>query len=87
MGEKKDGFVVMGFEGSANKIGIGIVKEDGSILANVRKTYVTPPGLFFFFPFLLSLFLSFSFCSFYCSRRLLEMFDIISSLFLFFFFS
>ena len=30
--------IVMGFEGSANKIGVGIVKEDGTILANVRKT-------------------------------------------------
>lgn len=36
--------LVMGFEGSANKIGIGIVKDDGSILANVRHTYITPPG-------------------------------------------
>eukprot|EP01111_Echinosteliopsis_oligospora_P014633 TRINITY_DN5548_c0_g1_i1.p1 TRINITY_DN5548_c0_g1~~TRINITY_DN5548_c0_g1_i1.p1 ORF type:complete len:336 (-),score=86.50 TRINITY_DN5548_c0_g1_i1:14-1021(-) len=36
--------IVMGFEGSANKIGVGIVKEDGSILANVRHTYITPPG-------------------------------------------
>eukprot|EP01114_Cavostelium_apophysatum_P022518 TRINITY_DN8177_c0_g1_i1.p1 TRINITY_DN8177_c0_g1~~TRINITY_DN8177_c0_g1_i1.p1 ORF type:complete len:346 (-),score=50.41 TRINITY_DN8177_c0_g1_i1:17-1024(-) len=36
--------VVMGFEGSANKIGIGIVVDDGSILANVRHTYITPPG-------------------------------------------
>lgn len=35
---------VMGFEGSANKIGIGIVGDDGSILANVRHTYITPPG-------------------------------------------
>jgi len=38
------GLIVMGFEGSANKLGIGIVKEDGSILANVRHTYITPPG-------------------------------------------
>eukprot|EP00008_Paramoeba_atlantica_P004668 CAMPEP_0201490150 /NCGR_PEP_ID=MMETSP0151_2-20130828/25278_1 /ASSEMBLY_ACC=CAM_ASM_000257 /TAXON_ID=200890 /ORGANISM="Paramoeba atlantica, Strain 621/1 / CCAP 1560/9" /LENGTH=309 /DNA_ID=CAMNT_0047875993 /DNA_START=44 /DNA_END=970 /DNA_ORIENTATION=+ len=36
--------IVMGFEGSANKIGIGIVTQDGSILANVRRTYITPPG-------------------------------------------
>lgn len=35
---------MMGFEGSANKIGIGIVTEDGTILANVRHTYITPPG-------------------------------------------
>eukprot|EP00759_Apiculatamorpha_spiralis_P010837 PhF_6_TR17839/c0_g1_i1/m.26834/K01409/KAE1, tsaD, QRI7; N6-L-threonylcarbamoyladenine synthase len=34
----------LGIEGSANKIGIGIVAPDGTILANVRKTYVTPPG-------------------------------------------
>jgi len=36
--------IILGLEGSANKIGIGIVKEDGSILANVRHTYITPPG-------------------------------------------
>jgi N6-L-threonylcarbamoyladenine synthase len=35
---------VMGFEGSANKIGIGIVRGDGVVLSNVRKTYITPPG-------------------------------------------
>lgn len=35
---------VMGFEGSANKIGIGIVRGDGTILANPRHTYITPPG-------------------------------------------
>lgn len=35
---------VMGFEGSANKIGIGIVRGDGLILSNPRRTYVTPPG-------------------------------------------
>ncbi len=29
----------MGFEGSANKLGVGIVKDDGSILANIRHTY------------------------------------------------
>lgn len=36
--------IVLGIEGSANKIGVGIVKEDGTILANVRRTYITPPG-------------------------------------------
>eukprot|EP01112_Ceratiomyxa_fruticulosa_P008336 TRINITY_DN2156_c0_g4_i4.p1 TRINITY_DN2156_c0_g4~~TRINITY_DN2156_c0_g4_i4.p1 ORF type:complete len:337 (-),score=39.15 TRINITY_DN2156_c0_g4_i4:90-1100(-) len=36
--------LVMGFEGSANKLGIGIVRDDGTILANVRHTYITPPG-------------------------------------------
>lgn len=35
---------VMGFEGSANKIGIGIVRGDGVILANPRHTFVSPPG-------------------------------------------
>lgn len=33
----------IGFEGSANKIGVGIIK-DGKVLANVRETYITPPG-------------------------------------------
>lgn len=35
--------VVIGLEGSANKLGIGILK-DGAVLANPRRTYVTPPG-------------------------------------------
>ena len=35
--------ISIGFEGSANKIGIGIIK-DGVVLANPRRTYVTPPG-------------------------------------------
>ncbi|KAG5673863.1 hypothetical protein PVAND_003874 [Polypedilum vanderplanki] len=35
--------IAIGFEGSANKIGIGIIR-DGEVLANVRKTYITPPG-------------------------------------------
>jgi N6-L-threonylcarbamoyladenine synthase len=35
--------IAIGFEGSANKIGVGIIK-DGEVLANVRKTYITPPG-------------------------------------------
>jgi N6-L-threonylcarbamoyladenine synthase len=35
--------IAIGFEGSANKIGVGIIK-DGVVLANVRKTFVTPPG-------------------------------------------
>ena len=36
--------IALGIEGSANKIGVGIVKDDGTILANPRKTYVTPAG-------------------------------------------
>ncbi|CAM9489706.1 tRNA N6-adenosine threonylcarbamoyltransferase isoform X1 [Lampetra fluviatilis] len=35
--------VVIGFEGSANKLGIGIVR-DGVVLSNPRCTYITPPG-------------------------------------------
>lgn len=35
--------VILGLEGSANKIGIGVV-EDGRVLSNPRRTYVTPPG-------------------------------------------
>lgn len=35
--------ISIGFEGSANKIGVGIVR-DGEVLSNVRETYVTPPG-------------------------------------------
>lgn len=32
-------------EGSANKLGIGIVRaEDGAILANPRRTFISPPG-------------------------------------------
>jgi N6-L-threonylcarbamoyladenine synthase len=38
------GRLALGIEGSANKIGIGIVSPDGDILANVRHTYITPPG-------------------------------------------
>ena len=34
---------VIGFEGSANKISVGIVR-DGQVLSNPRRTYITPPG-------------------------------------------
>ena len=37
-------YLVLGIEGSANKIGIGIVDQDGKIMSNPRKTYITPPG-------------------------------------------
>jgi N6-L-threonylcarbamoyladenine synthase len=30
--------VALGIEGSANKIGVGIVREDGEILSNPRHT-------------------------------------------------
>lgn len=35
--------VAIGFEGSANKLGIGIIRDD-EVLSNVRRTYITPPG-------------------------------------------
>eukprot|EP00298_Acanthocystis_sp_HF-20_P000961 c11338_g2_i1.p1 GENE.c11338_g2_i1~~c11338_g2_i1.p1 ORF type:complete len:338 (+),score=135.79 c11338_g2_i1:1-1014(+) len=38
------GILAIGLEGSANKIGIGIVNEEGEILVNIRHTYVSPPG-------------------------------------------
>ncbi len=33
----------IGLEGSANKVGVGIVR-DGEVLSNVRHTYIAPPG-------------------------------------------
>ena len=39
--------IAIGFEGSANKLGVGIVRMRGAafdILANPRTTYITPPG-------------------------------------------
>lgn len=39
--------LALGIEGSANKLGVGVLKWDGasfSILSNPRKTYVTQPG-------------------------------------------
>jgi N6-L-threonylcarbamoyladenine synthase len=41
--------IALGIEGSANKVGVGIIRYDAdtgkySILSNPRKTYVTPPG-------------------------------------------
>lgn len=35
--------IAIGFEGSANKLGVGIIR-DQNILSNVRHTYITPPG-------------------------------------------
>ena len=35
--------VILGMEGSANKLGIGIIR-DGNVLSNPRKTFITPPG-------------------------------------------
>lgn len=36
--------VALGIEGSANKIGVGIIDESGHIYSNPRTTYITPPG-------------------------------------------
>jgi N6-L-threonylcarbamoyladenine synthase len=46
---RKNGDVIaLGIEGSANKLGVGIIRyrQDGEtdILSNPRKTYITPPG-------------------------------------------
>ncbi|KPA74009.1 putative O-sialoglycoprotein endopeptidase [Leptomonas pyrrhocoris] len=34
----------LGIEGSANKIGVGVVDQTGAVLSNVRETYITPAG-------------------------------------------
>ena len=34
---------ILGLEGSANKIGVGILR-DGEVLSNPRRTYCPPPG-------------------------------------------
>ena len=39
--------IALGIEGSANKIGVGVVKyfnDEYTILSNPRKTFITPPG-------------------------------------------
>nr|CAB3264588.1 probable tRNA N6-adenosine threonylcarbamoyltransferase [Phallusia mammillata] len=36
-------YTIIGFEGSANKLGVGIVR-DGQVLSNPRHTYISPPG-------------------------------------------
>jgi N6-L-threonylcarbamoyladenine synthase len=44
---EKDELIALGIEGSANKIGIGIIRyKNGNyeILSNPRKTYITPAG-------------------------------------------
>ncbi|KAK7794588.1 hypothetical protein R5R35_003602 [Gryllus longicercus] len=35
--------IAIGLEGSANKVGVGIIR-DGEVLANCRQTYISPPG-------------------------------------------
>lgn len=36
--------LALGIEGSANKIGVGVVDLNGEILSNKRHTYITPAG-------------------------------------------
>lgn len=36
--------IALGIEGSANKVGIGLIKSNGEILANPRETYCAPTG-------------------------------------------
>lgn len=49
----KNYYLALGLEGSANKIGVGVIKHNlgqlsltnsAEVLSNVRDTYVTPPG-------------------------------------------
>lgn len=49
----KDYYLALGLEGSANKLGVGIIKHNtgqlsmdnrAEVLSNVRDTYITPPG-------------------------------------------
>lgn len=46
--DKKGGKIALGCEGSANKLGVGVVLhvpgEDPVVLSNVRHTFVSPPG-------------------------------------------
>ncbi|KMZ64147.1 hypothetical protein ZOSMA_37G00270 [Zostera marina] len=42
--KRKKEVIALGFESSANKIGVGIVNLSGEILSNPRHTYITPPG-------------------------------------------
>ncbi|KAI0051733.1 O-sialoglycoprotein endopeptidase [Auriscalpium vulgare] len=41
-------YLALGLEGSANKLGAGVIKHDvdgsSTVLSNVRHTYITPPG-------------------------------------------
>ncbi|CAI0646315.1 unnamed protein product [Colletotrichum noveboracense] len=44
---KKKGLIALGCEGSANKLGIGVMLHNGvesTILSNIRHTFVSPPG-------------------------------------------
>lgn len=49
----KDHYIALGLEGSANKLGVGVIKHNkgpltstnrAEVLSNIRDTYITPPG-------------------------------------------
>ena len=49
----KDHYLALGLEGSANKLGVGVIKHNkgplsstnrAEVLSNIRDTYITPPG-------------------------------------------
>ena len=47
--DKKKRRIALGCEGSANKLGIGVISHDPesgepTVLSNVRHTFVSPPG-------------------------------------------
>jgi N6-L-threonylcarbamoyladenine synthase len=41
-------YIALGLEGSANKLGAGVIRHEvhgsSTVLSNVRHTYITPPG-------------------------------------------
>ncbi len=41
-------YTALGLEGSANKLGVGIIRhvkgQPAAVLANIRHTYISPPG-------------------------------------------
>ena len=53
----KDHYLALGLEGSANKLGVGVIKHNkgplsstnrAEVLSNIRDTYITPPGKGFY---------------------------------------
>lgn len=49
----KDSYIALGLEGSANKLGVGVIRHPrgqltslnrAEVLSNIRDTYITPPG-------------------------------------------
>lgn len=61
--------IAIGFEGSANKIGIGII-QDGVVLSNPRHTYITPSGKGMYQTEMLNLISSFFLGSLYFHKKL-----------------